>query len=824
MSTNHDENTGSSKRQRISRACNYCRLRKSKCDGAEPTCSNCETHGQECIYSASTKKRGLQVGHLRLLIKHQSLSEGALGFLVSSVDGVEATLTHFLHRITENPEEVESLQQVWKKSSAYSTFQSSLDIQHDEISFSGVSLQPEGLTSGHIEGRLSKAPGPRAPSQSQPTNSRTQATDLIPQFSLENTRSSAYASDSYFAASPQSGPVNSTFAGSDTEWQAFAAAQDSTADAFDPNNALNISDGRITQLGRPSQVPKDLNQHRNVLQMYRQLTLLYALESSTLPIGAPDLLESYFLRVHPFFPLANKIELLQFLHKSQASRPKHHQGQLDAKASQIWSACALASHIEQAVHIEGKNHLVPRANIYALQFVASEDFEPNEHKALETIEVLLFLSLSLLQDQCWDTARDVISMACNAALRYQLFATPSQLNTAAKLPNGSCNRKRKAWATCFLLDILISIILDVSPVIYAGSYNVPCIDEDGGEEWDTWILYGTHTLRKSPARIASAFNQLLRLAHILNGYLCATISYQEDQQANRSEISMGAIRQAHQKLSKDLQSWLSTMPGHLQSEMVWDRKISSQGGIASVADPAPYTIGLSLAYHAFVSYSCRRMLAKGPEIFQDGELPNPISLQRLLVTSSSIVYKISRHFSSRFGSTVMNPFQCPLIHISNLRATEHHGKMRIPSRLFPTTAGNVSFDSTSHAKETDGEYQARFEGQQAPIWKDGTETMESSQRKNDSSKSYGRASPEDPGGFWDTDLLNYESTNVPQFLEFMDKLGFPSSARPGHHTDSTQNEENVGSLELIETDTWEGLSTMHLEGILDTWMDAATQP
>jgi len=44
------------KRQRISKACNFCRHRKIKCNGLCP-CSNCEQAGNEsCIYSDTTNK------------------------------------------------------------------------------------------------------------------------------------------------------------------------------------------------------------------------------------------------------------------------------------------------------------------------------------------------------------------------------------------------------------------------------------------------------------------------------------------------------------------------------------------------------------------------------------------------------------------------------------------------------------------------------------------------------------------------------------------------------------------------------------------------
>ncbi|KAJ3573765.1 hypothetical protein NPX13_g4585 [Xylaria arbuscula] len=39
-------------------ACSRCKIRKKKCDGASPKCSNCATHNAECNYAAVRKTRG----------------------------------------------------------------------------------------------------------------------------------------------------------------------------------------------------------------------------------------------------------------------------------------------------------------------------------------------------------------------------------------------------------------------------------------------------------------------------------------------------------------------------------------------------------------------------------------------------------------------------------------------------------------------------------------------------------------------------------------------------------------------------------------------
>ncbi|KAI8670210.1 Zn(2)-C6 fungal-type domain-containing protein [Fusarium keratoplasticum] len=55
------------KRKRVSRACDYCRARKHRCDGRRPACSSCSATRQQCSYGLGIKKRGLPTGYVRAL-------------------------------------------------------------------------------------------------------------------------------------------------------------------------------------------------------------------------------------------------------------------------------------------------------------------------------------------------------------------------------------------------------------------------------------------------------------------------------------------------------------------------------------------------------------------------------------------------------------------------------------------------------------------------------------------------------------------------------------------------------------------------------------
>ncbi|KAL7328127.1 hypothetical protein PS15p_206447 [Mucor circinelloides] len=65
MSISSDEAT--TKRQRVSRACDLCRKKKIKCDGASPVCGNCLAFHLECSYKDTTKKRGPPKGYIEAI-------------------------------------------------------------------------------------------------------------------------------------------------------------------------------------------------------------------------------------------------------------------------------------------------------------------------------------------------------------------------------------------------------------------------------------------------------------------------------------------------------------------------------------------------------------------------------------------------------------------------------------------------------------------------------------------------------------------------------------------------------------------------------------
>lgn len=75
---NEPDHGRASKRQRTALACNSCRFRKSRCNGAHPTCSTCSDLGFECVYRGPVPAPRLQARDMQSMEKRMQRFEELL--------------------------------------------------------------------------------------------------------------------------------------------------------------------------------------------------------------------------------------------------------------------------------------------------------------------------------------------------------------------------------------------------------------------------------------------------------------------------------------------------------------------------------------------------------------------------------------------------------------------------------------------------------------------------------------------------------------------------------------------------------------------------
>ncbi|KAJ7253504.1 fungal-specific transcription factor domain-containing protein [Mycena rebaudengoi] len=92
MSSNEDEYDGgaqSSKKRRIQRACDICRRKKIRCDGAQMPgnrCTNCVAYGFDCSYVEAAKKRGPPKGYVESVENRVEQIERLLQTILSEAE------------------------------------------------------------------------------------------------------------------------------------------------------------------------------------------------------------------------------------------------------------------------------------------------------------------------------------------------------------------------------------------------------------------------------------------------------------------------------------------------------------------------------------------------------------------------------------------------------------------------------------------------------------------------------------------------------------------------------------------------------------------
>jgi hypothetical protein len=118
---------GKRKRQRVSQACERCRAKKYRCDGAGPPCAACHTADTPCNYGQAGQRRGLKTGYVKVL-------EMLWGLVLKEVPNSEHVATQLLATLSRDDLDSNSpaALQAWRNSGLPSRITSLLDDESSE--------------------------------------------------------------------------------------------------------------------------------------------------------------------------------------------------------------------------------------------------------------------------------------------------------------------------------------------------------------------------------------------------------------------------------------------------------------------------------------------------------------------------------------------------------------------------------------------------------------------------------------------------------------------------------------------------------------------
>ncbi|KAH7079901.1 hypothetical protein BKA63DRAFT_463801 [Paraphoma chrysanthemicola] len=137
------------KRFRVSRACDQCRIERSKCDGNQPQCAPCFESKRSCTYTSNPRKRGLPPGYIRTI-------ELALALIFHENPDIEASLISRLGQentvlLARDTKDSNRLHRAWRKSKFCRELNKTLTGEPEDDKAVSSDSDDEPQESGHFE-------------------------------------------------------------------------------------------------------------------------------------------------------------------------------------------------------------------------------------------------------------------------------------------------------------------------------------------------------------------------------------------------------------------------------------------------------------------------------------------------------------------------------------------------------------------------------------------------------------------------------------------------------------------------------------------------
>jgi hypothetical protein len=478
--------------RRVSRACNRCRGRKGKCDGKDPTCSNCSLANERCSYPPDTRKRGLPSGYVRVL-------EMLWGTVLSTIPGSEEAVTTLTERISCSGTDWRlSMLEKWKASTL---------LKEVERLLLDVEVLEKRATSHEKAGVQ---------------QSRETVADQLPAF--ETTPDPWRLEDLESAYEDSSLHCTKTVA---ERAEATSAAYDTPQRGLPPLSMSNkVHDASVATMDLPNTAETMPDSRRSQHETdYESGT-----GNPSLPADVWELFDIYFVYTHCWFPIIDKADILKAAY-SYSYQSVHITGDSPGSGTHaaLWAILALATHQYSARKGQSPS-LHPSTELQwsdGQLYNIARDLIPSEGSNYELghVQALLLLSLIKYGAGSWSAAWLLIGQAVCIAVDIGLDHSPQLLNDCTTA-SGSRRKQTHVFLGCFILDTLISARLGRPPHLRKEAItDVGRVREEGIEEWSPWVtsprFEGLHCRKVSqnqPMHGESTFNQLLALASILSSF------------------------------------------------------------------------------------------------------------------------------------------------------------------------------------------------------------------------------------------------------------------------------------------------------------------
>lgn len=578
------------KKRRVTRACDFCRLKRAKCDGLSPTCSFCALNNANCTYTRATKKRGLPTGYIHDLERKVATLQIVLLNLASLETSEGKTVEQKIVELLETGDSGDFLSQItqhqqqWEQlviSHAVSQFilQNNMGPARRKSfsSLSGPEMAQSVLMSTTGTNMSQSANPPTVSNIILPPN--TSPSVFLTNIKSELPDLASYGSENVPLAELYIPSPLADFALVNVTDQPFFFKDDIfqfIADELDPGEARD-KPVVLHYYGLPQQISgfsgstiaKYTKYHNGRRNPFR-VGLVFNISSSVMAANAREqrklpldifrfpqnlrkLVDNYFQIYHLWLPMLDRILVIRQVFRLQ-QHPEVTPDILDCNVlALLWAILAL----ESENHDDCTKYV--RNSVLAL--------ESSTASTIETIQLMILLGLHFYKTGDWDNSWVLVLSATRMAMDVKLMR-PAVLDEELKKDDekkhpawaslDKINRER-TWALCYVVNTLLGARMGRSPLVRESDWEIPTISEDGWEEWESWKSFHTPDIYSLDlGRCLLVFNRVLQVIAILNCALSCLIQ----------ESSNGQEEARHMRLIFEFQlrldEWVEALPAHCQ--------------------------------------------------------------------------------------------------------------------------------------------------------------------------------------------------------------------------------------------------------------------
>ncbi|SGZ49575.1 CIC11C00000002678 [Sungouiella intermedia] len=588
-----------SKKRRVTRACDLCRLKRAKCDGLSPSCTYCVSNNAKCTYTQAARKRGLPTGYIHDLEKKVVMLQALFSLIAKKQYFDGNSVENSVLEILELPNsgnllnQMDQIQQNWE-ASAINGAMTRFILENDaEIR--------QRKTSANLSLENARAATDMTPSVSVSSNrtANTQAltfstetisnpgrdTLLLAKTTIKHEEivptpfmGDSMQLDQRYSPSPLAdfALVNLTDLSLFFRDDIFQFISDDLdpSDSRDklvvlnyhglPQRISGFSSSTIskynahTQRRNPFRVGSIFNVSSSVMAANTNLERKVPLDIFRFPSNLRKLVDNYFQIFHLWLPMLDRILIIRQVYRLQQRPSVSPDIQYCNVLALLWAILALESISTSS----SANTPSEDASRYVRNAVLALENAPAT--TIETIQAMILLGLYFYQAGDWDNSWVLVLSATRMAMDVRLMRPASTgKEEDKKHPEwaslDSINRER-TWASVYVVNTLLGARMGRSPLVRESDWAVASISEDGWEEWEAWkSFHKPDTFLSDSGRCLLTFNQLLRVVAILSSALTCTIST-----GSLADVVPGDSSQSRliHDFQRQLDDWMAQLPDH----------------------------------------------------------------------------------------------------------------------------------------------------------------------------------------------------------------------------------------------------------------------